>query len=71
MSVSTVNSPYVVAKTFVFRRYVTARHHLASLRLTAGTIRAARQRRRQERHEAWVRTFYSWCEAFRGLGFMF
>ncbi|NVO32769.1 hypothetical protein [Hymenobacter lapidiphilus] len=71
MSDSTVNSPYVLARTFVFRRYVTARHHLAGLRLTAEAIREARQRRRQERHDARMRIFYSWCETFRGLGFMF
>ncbi|RFP64735.1 hypothetical protein D0N36_12610 [Hymenobacter lapidiphilus] len=61
----------MLAKTFVFRRYFTARHHLAGLRLTAETIREARQRRKQARHDQRMSSIYSWCEAFRGLGFMF
>ncbi len=70
MSAPTV-SPFVLARTFVFRRYLTARHHLAGLRLTAEAIRDARQRRKQARHDQRMRDFYGWCEACRGFGSIF
>lgn len=59
------------APVFLFRRYLMLRHRLAGLRLTAEAIREARQRRQQARHDARMRSFYSWCEACRGLSFMF
>lgn len=58
-------------RTLLFRRYLMLRHQLAGLRLTAEAIREARQRRKQERHDARMRSFYSWCEACRGLGSIF
>lgn len=59
------------ARTFVFRRYLTLRQRLQGLRLTAEAVREARQRRQQARHDQRMRSFYSWCEACRGLGSIF
>ncbi|SET55219.1 hypothetical protein [Hymenobacter actinosclerus] len=59
------------ARTFVYHHYSALRRRLQRLRLMAGTIREARRRRRQERHDERMRSFYSWCEACRGLGSIF
>ena len=71
MSGPAVNSPFVLAKTFVFRRYLTVRHRLVHLHLSARSLHEAHQRRRQERHDARMLNFYGWCEACRGLGSIF
>ncbi|MFD2785556.1 hypothetical protein [Hymenobacter rubripertinctus] len=64
-------SPFALARTFVFRRYLTVRHRLADMRLTADAIRQARQRRQQERHDKRMRDFYGWCDACRAFGSIF
>ncbi|WP_157541547.1 hypothetical protein [Hymenobacter aerophilus] len=71
MSAPAATSPFVLAKTFVFRRYITVRHRLSHMRESARHLREARRRRRQERHDERMRSFYSWCEACRGLGSIF
>ena len=71
MTASTVTSPFALAKTFVFRRYLTVRQRLIHLRQSARTVREARRRRRHERHNERMLSFYSWCEACRAFGSIF
>ncbi|MBT9393659.1 hypothetical protein KLP40_10840 [Hymenobacter sp. NST-14] len=61
-------SPFALARTFVFRRYLTVRHRLTDLRAAAEAVRL---RRKQERHDRRMRDFYGWCEACRALGSIF
>lgn len=58
------SSPFAQAKTFVFRRYLTLRRHVAAPSLTPA-VEAARQARKRLKKEAKherLRNFFGWCE---------
>ena len=71
---STVISPFAVARTCVFRRYITLRNYaaapIASL-LTEAARRAARKLRKKQAKDNRLRDFYGWCAGCEAYGSIF
>jgi hypothetical protein len=69
----TAPSLFVLAKTFVFRRYLTLHRQLAAPAMTPA-VEAARKVRKllkkQAKHER-LRNFFGWCEGCSAYGSIF
>ncbi|TGE06593.1 DUF4102 domain-containing protein [Hymenobacter fodinae] len=69
----TAPSPFVLAKTFVFRRYLTLRRQMAAPAMTPAVEAARRARKllkKQAKHER-LRNFFGWCEGCSAYGSIF
>jgi hypothetical protein len=61
---TTAPSPFALAKTFVFRRYLTLRRHMATPATISPNAVARSTRKllkRQAKNER-LRNFFGWCE---------
>ncbi|SHJ61294.1 hypothetical protein SAMN02745146_3531 [Hymenobacter daecheongensis DSM 21074] len=68
------SSPFTLARTCVFRRYLMLRHYTAAplAVLVAKAIRrAARKRQKQEAKSERLRDFYGWCAGCEAYGSIF
>jgi hypothetical protein len=71
---STVPTPFSLARTCVFRRYITLRNYTAApvAALLAKTAqRAARKLRKKEVKSERLRDFYGWCAGCQAYGSIF
>ncbi|MCA8831101.1 hypothetical protein [Hymenobacter pini] len=68
----TAPSPFVLARTFVFRRYITLRNAVtAPSSEAAEAARQARKRlKKQAKHER-LRNFFGWCAGCEAYGSIF
>jgi hypothetical protein len=59
----TAQSPFVGARTFVFRRYLTLRYQLTSATsVAAKAAHRARKLHKKEVKDELLRNFFGWCE---------
>ncbi|SNC59662.1 hypothetical protein SAMN06265337_0098 [Hymenobacter gelipurpurascens] len=69
----TVSSPFALAKTFVFRRYLTVRNRIAAptTNPVAEAARKARKLLKKRAKDERLRNFFGWCEGCAGYGSIF
>lgn len=70
---STASSPFVLVRTFVFRRYLSLRSEVAAPAADAATVaarRARKQRKKQAKSER-LRNFFGWCAGCEAYGSIF
>ncbi|MET4108197.1 hypothetical protein [Hymenobacter sp. UYP22] len=69
----TVSSPFVLVRTFVFRRYLTLRSEVAAPvqdSAAAAARRARKQLKKQAKSER-LRNFFGWCAGCEAYGSIF
>ncbi|MBD2716483.1 hypothetical protein KBK19_15685 [Microvirga sp. STR05] len=68
-----VASPFALGRTFVFRRYLTLRRHIAApaADLAAKAARRARKLRKKEAKDERLRNFFGWCAGCEAYGSIF
>ncbi|GGG47782.1 hypothetical protein [Hymenobacter glacieicola] len=67
-------SPFALARTFVFRRYLTLRSHVVRPTTATPVVDAARKARKQLKKRAKeerLRNFFGWCEGCGAYGSIF
>lgn len=73
MNPTAAPSPFVLARTFVFRRYITLRHYIATPAPTpaAEAARLARKRQKKAAKAERLRNFFGWCAGCQAYGSIF
>ncbi|GAB3238348.1 hypothetical protein GCM10027346_30840 [Hymenobacter seoulensis] len=69
----TAPSPFALAKTFVFRRYLTLRKHVVAIPapLPPDMARRARKLLKKQRKSERLRNFFGWWEGCAAYGSIF
>jgi hypothetical protein len=64
-------NPFALAKTVVFRRFITLRDYLNATKTCADALRQARKQRKRQAKDARLRDFVGWCSGCEAYGSIF